>query len=47
MRAAMGVVQRVGKEMLEARTYETMFAGATPYMDLKRMMTRQANEANA
>jgi aminoglycoside phosphotransferase family enzyme len=47
MRAAMGVVQRVGKEMLEARTYETMFAGAMPYIDLKRMMTRQANEANA
>ncbi|HTT33455.1 MAG TPA: isocitrate lyase/phosphoenolpyruvate mutase family protein [Methylomirabilota bacterium] len=47
MRAAMGVVQRVGKEMLEARSYDTMFAGATPYIDLKRMMTRQANEANA
>jgi 2-methylisocitrate lyase-like PEP mutase family enzyme len=47
MRAAMGVVQRVAKEMLEKRSFETMFAGATPYIDLNRMMQRRANEANA
>lgn len=47
MRAAMGVVQRVAKELLEARSCDTMFAGATPYIDLKRMMTRHANGANA
>jgi 2-methylisocitrate lyase-like PEP mutase family enzyme len=47
MRAAMGLVQRIGKEMLEARSCEMMFAGATPFIDLKRMMTRHANEANA
>ncbi|HKV64092.1 MAG TPA: isocitrate lyase/phosphoenolpyruvate mutase family protein [Candidatus Acidoferrum sp.] len=47
MRAAMGLVQRIGKEMLEARSCEMMFAGATPFIDLKRMMTRQAHEANA
>lgn len=41
MRAAMGVVQRIGKEMLEARSLEAMFAGATPFIELKRMMTRQ------
>jgi 2-methylisocitrate lyase-like PEP mutase family enzyme len=41
MRAAMGVVQRIGKEMLEARSCETMFPGATPFIDLKRMMTRE------
>src|ERR1700704_1420824 len=41
MRAAMGAVQRVGKEMLEARSCETMFAGAMPYIELQRMMTRQ------
>jgi len=41
MRAAMGVVQRIGKEMLEARSCDTMFAGATPFIELKRMMTRQ------
>jgi len=47
MRAAMGLVQRVGKQMLEERSCEMMFAGATPFIDLKRMMTRRANEANA
>jgi 2-methylisocitrate lyase-like PEP mutase family enzyme len=41
MRAAMGAVQRIGKEMLEARSCDTMFAGATPFIELKRMMTRQ------
>ena len=40
MRAAMGTVQRIGKEMLEARSCEMMFAGATPYIELQRMMTR-------
>ncbi len=47
MRAAMGLVQRIGKEMLETRSCEMMFVGATPYIDLKRMMTRRANKANA
>ncbi len=47
MRAAMGAVQRVAKEMLEKRSFETMFAGATPYVDLNRMMQRRTNEANA
>lgn len=47
MRAAMGVVQRVAKEMLEERSFNTMFSGATPYIDLNRMMQRRVNEANA
>ena len=47
MRAAMGLVRRIGKEMLESRSFETMFDGATPYIDLNRMMNRRANEANA
>lgn len=41
MRAAMGAVQRIGKEMLETRSCDAMFAGATPFNELKRMMTRQ------
>jgi len=41
MRAVMGAVQRIGKEMLEARSCETMFAGAIPYVELQRLMTRQ------
>jgi 2-methylisocitrate lyase-like PEP mutase family enzyme len=40
MRAAMGTVQRIGKEMLEARSCEMVFAGATPYIELQRMMRR-------
>jgi 2-methylisocitrate lyase-like PEP mutase family enzyme len=47
MRSAMGAVQRVGKEILEKRSFESMFVGATPYVDLNRMMQRRANEANA
>jgi 2-methylisocitrate lyase-like PEP mutase family enzyme len=47
MRAAMGVVQRVAKEVLEQRSFDTMFVGATPYVDLNRMMQRRANPANA
>jgi 2-methylisocitrate lyase-like PEP mutase family enzyme len=41
MRAAMGAVQRIGKELLEARSCQTMFAGAIPYVELQRLMTRQ------
>jgi 2-methylisocitrate lyase-like PEP mutase family enzyme len=41
MRAAMGAVQRIGKEMLEARSCQTMFAGAMPYIELQRLMTRE------
>jgi len=41
MRAAMGAVQRIGKEMFEARSLDKMFAGATPFIELKRMMTRE------
>ncbi len=47
MRAAMGLVRRIGKEMLESRSCETLFAGAIPYAELNRMINRRANEANA
>ncbi len=47
MRAAMGLVRRIGKEMLESRSCETMFAGTIPHAELNRMMMRRANEANA
>ena len=43
MRAAMGIVQRIGKEMLEARSCKMIFAGATPYIELQRMMTRPSS----
>ncbi len=41
MRAAMGVVQRIAKEMMEERSCVTMFPGATPFIDLMQMMTRK------
>lgn len=40
MRAAMGLTQRIAKEMIAERSCQSMFAGATPFVDLKRMMTR-------
>jgi hypothetical protein len=46
MRAAMGVVQSVAKAMIVERSCDSMFASATPYIDLKRMMTRQSSAAN-
>ncbi len=47
MRAAMGLVRRIGKEMLESRSCETMFTGTIPHAELNRMMKRDAIEANA
>ena len=47
MRSAMGLVRKIGKEMLESRSCETMFAGTIPHGELNRMMNRRANEANA
>jgi 2-methylisocitrate lyase-like PEP mutase family enzyme len=47
MRATLGIVRRIAKEMLESRSCETLFAGAIPYAELNRMMNRRANEANA
>jgi 2-methylisocitrate lyase-like PEP mutase family enzyme len=41
MRAAMGVAQRVAKEMIDERSCQSMFAGAMPYIDLKKMMMRE------
>jgi len=43
MRAALRVVQRVGKEMLESRSCETLFDGAIPYADLNGMMARKSS----
>ena len=47
MRAALGLVQRIGKEMLESRSCEMMFSGSIPHSELNRLMTRRASEANA
>jgi len=47
MRATLGLVRRIGKEMLEARSCEMMFAGTIPHAELNRMMRRRTSEANA
>src|SRR5216110_1786644 len=47
MRDALGLVRRIGKDMLESRSCEMMFVGAIPHAELNRLMQRRANEANA
>lgn len=47
MRATLGLVRRIGKDMLESRSCEMLFAGAIPHAELNRLMQRRANEANA
>lgn len=41
MRATLRVVERIGKEMLDLRSTETLFDRAIPWADLSRMMSRQ------
>jgi len=41
MRATLRVVERIGKEMLESRSTETLFDRAIPWADLSGMMSRQ------
>lgn len=47
MRAALGLVRRIGKDMLESRSCGMMFAGAIPHAELNRLMQRRTHEANA
>ena len=47
MRAAMGLVRRIGKEMLESRSVEAMFAGTIPHAELNRMMPPRTKQINA
>jgi 2-methylisocitrate lyase-like PEP mutase family enzyme len=41
MRASLGLVQRIGKELMEKGTYESLFEGAVPFADVNRMMGRR------
>jgi 2-methylisocitrate lyase-like PEP mutase family enzyme len=41
MRAALGLVRRIGKEWMETGTSNSLFDGAVPFADLNRMMGRQ------
>jgi 2-methylisocitrate lyase-like PEP mutase family enzyme len=41
MRATLGIVRRIGKDWIERETYDSLFDGAVPFVDLNRMMGRQ------
>jgi 2-methylisocitrate lyase-like PEP mutase family enzyme len=41
MRASLGIAQRIGKELMENGSYESLFASSIPYADVQRMMGRQ------
>jgi 2-methylisocitrate lyase-like PEP mutase family enzyme len=43
MRAALGLVHRIGKEMLQSGSSKALFDGAIPYADVNRMMGRKAS----
>jgi 2-methylisocitrate lyase-like PEP mutase family enzyme len=40
MRATLGLVRRIGKELMEKGTFESLFNGAIPFADVNRMMGR-------
>jgi 2-methylisocitrate lyase-like PEP mutase family enzyme len=41
MRVTLGLVRRIGKELTEKGTYESLFSGAIPFAELNRMMGHQ------
>jgi len=42
MRAALGLVRRIGKELLETGTYSTVFEGAIPFAEVNALLERSA-----
>lgn len=45
MRSALGLVRRIGKELMETGTYVSTFEGAIPFAEVNALMTRSAPEA--
>ena len=45
MRSTMGLIRRIGKELMDAGTYSALFDGAVPYAELNRLMTQNAPRA--
>ena len=45
MRSALGLVRRIGKELLETGTYASTFEGAIPFAELNALLARGAPEA--
>jgi len=44
MRSALGLVRRIGKELLETGTYASTFEGAIPFAELNALLARSAPE---
>jgi 2-methylisocitrate lyase-like PEP mutase family enzyme len=40
MRATLGIVRRIGKELMESGTYASLAGGAIPYAEMNRLMAR-------
>jgi 2-methylisocitrate lyase-like PEP mutase family enzyme len=45
MRAALGIVRRIGKQLLETGTYSAVFDGSIPYAEINEMMARAASSS--
>jgi 2-methylisocitrate lyase-like PEP mutase family enzyme len=45
MRATLGLVRRVGKELLEKGTYSELFEGSIPFSEVNELMTRAASSS--
>jgi 2-methylisocitrate lyase-like PEP mutase family enzyme len=45
MRSALGLVRRIGKELLETGTYASTFEGAIPFAEVNALFARSAPEA--
>ena len=41
MRAALGLVRRIGKELLETGTYSSLLEGAVPYAEVNKLLERK------
>jgi 2-methylisocitrate lyase-like PEP mutase family enzyme len=45
MRSALGLVRRIGRELLETGTYASAFEGAIPFAEVNALLARSAPEA--
>jgi 2-methylisocitrate lyase-like PEP mutase family enzyme len=45
MRATLGLVRRIGKELMDRGTYSAVFEGTIPYPEVTELMTRAASTA--
>jgi hypothetical protein len=45
MRSTLGLVRRIGKELLERGTYGSVFEGAIPFAEVNTLLARSASAA--